>query len=346
MSISRPGASGNISNVAFTQDVFRYSCTRGTGARRERHTCVHRCQAQGTLREWSHSQCSQRSSLPEGQGANLHRRDIVCIITEYTFKCIKPRKDAPKAVPTLNLLKKFPKALRWDHLLQCLMTYLFWEVFIRRRTLLLSDGDFWYLDSHAMHSQVFYWVPCELLELLQAELLLLTCIGTADWALFMEPVNLFHVLQVDFSSFSFTKYLRAAALMVNGVEPVELNPNFMAELVAAGKGKGIILYDEIGGTLEPTASFGSGKTSRSLLAVYQVSLTFLTKLFAGRTSRKQHNAIFKMCVQLSSMNCFAMRVGPIGLSIQDLGQSLEYCQCKYSTVLNFLETAVLHLYTM
>lgn len=57
--------------------------------------------------------------------------------------------------------------------------------------------------------------------------------------------------------------------MVNGVEPVELNPNFMEELFKAAAGKGIIIYDEIGGTLEPTATFGNGKTSRSLLAVYQ-----------------------------------------------------------------------------
>jgi hypothetical protein len=57
---------------------------------------------------------------------------------------------------------------------------------------------------------------------------------------------------------------------VNGVEPVELNPNFMEELIAAAAGKGIIIYDEIGGQLEPTSSFGNGKTSRSLLAVYQV----------------------------------------------------------------------------
>lgn len=77
-------------------------------------------------------------------------------------------------------------------------------------------------------------------------------------------------MQVDFSSFGFAKYLKAAALMVNGVEPVELNPNFMEQLVEAAEGKGIIIYDEIGGTLEPTATFGNGKTSRSLLAVYQV----------------------------------------------------------------------------
>lgn len=77
-------------------------------------------------------------------------------------------------------------------------------------------------------------------------------------------------MQVDFSSFSFAKVLRAAALAVNGVEPVELNPKFMEELIQAAKGEGIILYDEIGGTLDPTATFGKGKTSRSLLAVYQV----------------------------------------------------------------------------
>jgi len=76
--------------------------------------------------------------------------------------------------------------------------------------------------------------------------------------------------QVDFKTFGFTKYLRAFALLVNGVEPVELNPSFMEELIAAAGGKGIVIYDEIGGQLEPTATFGSGKTSRSLLAVYQV----------------------------------------------------------------------------
>ena len=77
-------------------------------------------------------------------------------------------------------------------------------------------------------------------------------------------------MQVDFSTFGFAKYLRAAALMVNGVEPVELNPNFMEQLIAGAAGTGIVIYDEIGGQLDPTSTFGSGKTSRSLLAVYQV----------------------------------------------------------------------------
>lgn len=75
--------------------------------------------------------------------------------------------------------------------------------------------------------------------------------------------------KVDFKTFGFTKYLRAVALLVNGVEPVELNPNFMEELISAAGGKGIVIYDEIGGQLEPTSTFGSGKTSRSLLAVYE-----------------------------------------------------------------------------
>lgn len=99
-------------------------------------------------------------------------------------------------------------------------------------------------------------------------------------------------LQVDFSSFGFAKYLRAAALMVNGVEPVELNPNFMEDLFKAAAGKGIIIYDEIGGTLEPTATFGNGKTSRSLLAVYQVSLVLgFSTTFLG--------------VSLSQIACFS-----------------------------------------
>lgn len=79
--------------------------------------------------------------------------------------------------------------------------------------------------------------------------------------------------KVDWSNLNFAKVLRAAALAVNGVEPVEPNPRFLEELEAAAGGKGIILYDEIGGTLQPTSTFGQGKVSRSLLAVYQARLS-------------------------------------------------------------------------
>ena len=72
-------------------------------------------------------------------------------------------------------------------------------------------------------------------------------------------------LSVSQNTFELQHYLSMA------LNPVELNPNFLEDLISAGKGKGIIIYDEIGGTLEPTATFGNGKTSRSLLAVYQVS---------------------------------------------------------------------------
>ena len=81
------------------------------------------------------------------------------------------------------------------------------------------------------------------------------------------------MVQVDFSKPSFTRYLRAAALMVNGVEPVELNPDFLDNVKREAGGKGLILFCEIGGTLDPSASFGNGKVSRSLLAAYSVCIT-------------------------------------------------------------------------
>jgi hypothetical protein len=57
----------------------------------------------------------------------------------------------------------------------------------------------------------------------------------------------------------------------NGVAPVEPNPEFLEELkaAAAGGAKGIVLADEAGGTLEPTASFQFGKPSRSLKAAHR-----------------------------------------------------------------------------
>ncbi|EIE20897.1 hypothetical protein COCSUDRAFT_54264 [Coccomyxa subellipsoidea C-169] len=69
---------------------------------------------------------------------------------------------------------------------------------------------------------------------------------------------------------SFTGLLRATALALNGVSPVEPNPAFVEDLTAAaGKGAKIILACEAGGSLVPNASFQYGKESRSLKAAYK-----------------------------------------------------------------------------
>ena len=67
-------------------------------------------------------------------------------------------------------------------------------------------------------------------------------------------------LQTDFSQFSFQRYFRAAALMANGIEAVEPNPNFMSELTAASGGKPICVMCETGGSwcTSPAAVFGCG----------------------------------------------------------------------------------------
>lgn len=78
---------------------------------------------------------------------------------------------------------------------------------------------------------------------------------------------------VDWSKPSFTKALRAAALMANGVTPVEPNPVFLQDVRAASGGKGIILACEGGGSTDSTPSFQWGKPSRSLTAAYRVMNT-------------------------------------------------------------------------
>lgn len=76
--------------------------------------------------------------------------------------------------------------------------------------------------------------------------------------------------KVNFSNFSVTGYLRAAALALNGVEPVEPNPRFSEQLLEeAGEGGKIIMACEAGGSLIPTPSFSTGKESRSLKAAYR-----------------------------------------------------------------------------
>ncbi|BDA42451.1 probable rhodanese-like domain-containing protein 14, chloroplastic [Coccomyxa sp. Obi] len=88
----------------------------------------------------------------------------------------------------------------------------------------------------------------------------------------------------DMGNTSFSGLLRATALALNGVTPVEPNPFFVADLVAAaGKGSKIILACEAGGSLVPNASFQYGKESRSLKAAYKavVSENFADVLHLG-----------------------------------------------------------------
>ena len=78
----------------------------------------------------------------------------------------------------------------------------------------------------------------------------------------------------DFSKPSLARYLRAAVLASQGVAPVEQNEEFTAkvlELVSGtgGNRKGLLMLCEVGGSLTPTASFKTGKTSRSLQAAFR-----------------------------------------------------------------------------
>ncbi|KAK9788825.1 hypothetical protein WJX73_000722 [Symbiochloris irregularis] len=75
--------------------------------------------------------------------------------------------------------------------------------------------------------------------------------------------------QTDFSKPSFTRYLKAFALMANGVQPVEPNPDFMVQLKQASGNKAVCLMCETGGSLVPNPSFPTGKTSRSLQATHR-----------------------------------------------------------------------------
>ena len=74
----------------------------------------------------------------------------------------------------------------------------------------------------------------------------------------------------DFSKPSLARYLRAAVLASQGVAPVEQNGEFVERVVElAAKKKGLLMLCEVGGSLDPTASFPTGKTSRSLQAAFR-----------------------------------------------------------------------------
>ncbi|CAL5219640.1 g1516 [Coccomyxa viridis] len=76
--------------------------------------------------------------------------------------------------------------------------------------------------------------------------------------------------RVNFRNFSVTGYLRAAALALNGVDPVEPNPKFSEMLLQqVGEGGKLIVACEAGGSLVPNPSFVTGKESRSLKAAYK-----------------------------------------------------------------------------
>ena len=77
---------------------------------------------------------------------------------------------------------------------------------------------------------------------------------------------------VDWGNINPLGVLRAAALAVNGVKPVEPNPDFEANVRTASEDgkKGVILYCEAGGTMIPSTNFMRGKSSRSLKAAWKI----------------------------------------------------------------------------
>ena len=66
-------------------------------------------------------------------------------------------------------------------------------------------------------------------------------------------------------------FLKAAALLSNGVTPVKKNDDFMVDAKKASENgkKGLIFYCEAGGTLKPSMNFMYGKQSRSLQAMHE-----------------------------------------------------------------------------
>ncbi|GMH35413.1 hypothetical protein BSKO_03281 [Bryopsis sp. KO-2023] len=77
--------------------------------------------------------------------------------------------------------------------------------------------------------------------------------------------------KLDWSSGDPWQLVRGAAYLVNGVQPVEQNPTFIEDATKAAEGgKGLIVYCEAGGTLQPSTNFMNGKTSRSLKAAYRI----------------------------------------------------------------------------
>ena len=74
----------------------------------------------------------------------------------------------------------------------------------------------------------------------------------------------------DFSKPSLARYLRAAMLASQGVAPVEQNEDFVDKILELlNKKKGLLMLCEVGGSLAPTVSFPTGKTSRSLQAAFR-----------------------------------------------------------------------------
>lgn len=72
--------------------------------------------------------------------------------------------------------------------------------------------------------------------------------------------------------------LKGVAYVVNGVQPVEANPDFVEEVKKiTDTGVGVIMYCEAGGTMQPSTNFMTGKTSRSLKAAYRVLSENLTE---------------------------------------------------------------------
>lgn len=76
----------------------------------------------------------------------------------------------------------------------------------------------------------------------------------------------------DFSKPSLVRYLRAALLASQGVPAVEQNEEFVDRILGllGEEGRsGLLMLCEVGGSLTPTVSFPTGKTSRSLQAAFR-----------------------------------------------------------------------------
>jgi rhodanese-related sulfurtransferase len=75
---------------------------------------------------------------------------------------------------------------------------------------------------------------------------------------------------IDKSNMDFTKFMKVVAYSFNGVQAIDQNSNFTAEVLAAAPGKKIVVCCEAGGTMRQTVNFPQGKPSRSLQAAYKL----------------------------------------------------------------------------
>lgn len=76
--------------------------------------------------------------------------------------------------------------------------------------------------------------------------------------------------RIDMSQADFAKLMKVVAYSFNGVQPIDSNNTFTADVLAAAPGKKYILMCEAGGTMRASVNFPMGKPSRSLQAAYKL----------------------------------------------------------------------------